>query len=156
MNFSLQSGTVPAIWKMSLTLRPISILPSASKFLEKVVKHQIVQFLFVGNVLPKFHSGFRSQYGYATALLRITSHIAAAFDQSFCYPFVFIDVTKVFNILVLRVIYREDNRCQIGGYWWSVEVWLERCIESGSTRIYSWSTYFHIFHRRSCTSDISL
>lgn len=73
VNFSLQSGTVPAVWKMSVVtplpkvnnpsgideLRPVSILPAASKVLEKVVKCQVVSFLAVTGILPKFQSGFR-------------------------------------------------------------------------------------------------
>ena len=57
INFSLEMGVVPDLWKRALItpipkktnptindLRPISILPASSKILEKLVKNQIVEY----------------------------------------------------------------------------------------------------------------
>ena len=113
INYSLHTACVPDMWKLALItpipkvneptdfteLRPISILPAASKVLEKIVKHQTLQYLQNKFVIPKFQSGFRANHSCTTALLRITGDIASAFDQGHCCPSVLIDMTKAFDSL---------------------------------------------------------
>lgn len=118
LNSSLETSSVPDLWKMALItplpkvsnpaslseLRPISILPAASKILEKIVKGQILEFLKDKNVIPKFQSGFRSNFSCATALLKITSDITQAFDEGHSCPAVLIDMTKAFDSLNIELL----------------------------------------------------
>lgn len=113
VNVSLESGTVPDLWKMALVtpipkvnnptsineLRPISILPTLSKILEKIVKSQIVSFLEQVNILPDLQSGFVSNRSCTTALLKVTSDITQAFDEGQVCPAVMVDLTKAFDSL---------------------------------------------------------
>lgn len=117
INSCLEAGTVPELWKKALItpipkktnptiadLRPISILPATSKILEKIVKSQMVQYLEVNNILPKFQSGFRKGYGCSTALLRITSDITQIIDQGGCCPSVLVDMSKAFDSLNIGLL----------------------------------------------------
>lgn len=79
---------MPALWKKALItsipkivgnppttseLHVISILPTASKILEKMVKNEIFDFITTYKLLPEFQSGFRAHHSCAT---EITSDIA--------------------------------------------------------------------------------
>ena len=117
INFSLEMGVVPDLWKRALItpipkktnptindLRPISILPASSKILEKLVKIQIVEYLEENNILPKFQSGFRQGYSCSTALLKITSDITKIIDQGGCCPTVLIDMSKAFDSININLL----------------------------------------------------
>lgn len=77
VNESLTTGVVPNLWKFALItplpkketidsmseIRPISILPTSSKLLEKVVAHQLLEHLTSIKSLPPLQSDFRKRYG---------------------------------------------------------------------------------------------
>ena len=55
--------------------RPVSILPVASKILEKVVFLQLNRYITENNILYQFQSGFRGKYSTNTCLLYLQDHI---------------------------------------------------------------------------------
>ena len=71
-NLSIRTGSFPEIWKCSKVAalfksghrtnasnyRPISILPTISKILEKVVHSQFYDFLFLNNLISSKHLAF--------------------------------------------------------------------------------------------------
>ena len=81
-NLSIRSGKFPRIWKCpkvsalfksgdrtnATNYRPISILPTLSKILERVVHSQLHEYLNSTNLLSKNQFGFRSKRSTATAL----------------------------------------------------------------------------------------
>ena len=82
LNLSIHSGKFPGIWKCSkvsalfksgdrtnaTNYRPISILPTLSKILERVVHSQLHEYLNSNNLLSNNQFGFRSKCSTATAL----------------------------------------------------------------------------------------
>ncbi|GMR50048.1 hypothetical protein PMAYCL1PPCAC_21556, partial [Pristionchus mayeri] len=74
-NISMETGTVPSLWKFSLitpipkpnknpqspdSYRPIAILSPASKTMERLVKHKLAPYLYRSNIIPNYQHGFRS------------------------------------------------------------------------------------------------
>lgn len=124
VNTSLSSGIVPLAWKHAIVtplskvpratdlthLRPISILPTLSKLLERIVCEQLRSYLQRNDILPPLQSGFRKHYSTATALSRVTSDVARAIDDSKVTFLVLLDYSKAFDIvdhdlLVSKLIY---------------------------------------------------
>lgn len=95
INTSLKKGIIPAVWKKSIVrplakkatpkepsdLRPISILPTGSKILEKIVYDQLYEYASE-TILPACQSGFRKHHSTSTLLLRVLDDFAKALDNS--------------------------------------------------------------------------
>jgi hypothetical protein len=124
INKCLEAGEFPESWKDSLVIplpkcvepkshgdyRPISVLPTMSKILERVVHEQLSQYVNDNNILPATQSGFRSSYSTSTALLHITDDIFNAVDQHKLTCLVLLDYSKAFDtidhkILLLKMSY---------------------------------------------------
>nr|WP_253308766.1 reverse transcriptase family protein [Rickettsia endosymbiont of Ceutorhynchus assimilis] len=80
-------------------LRSISILPTLSKILEKVMELQINTFLNNNNIIPSKQSGFRAGYSCSTALSDLTDDIVRAQDNSNASVLILLDYTKAFDML---------------------------------------------------------
>jgi hypothetical protein len=88
-NYSLQHGVYPDLWKVaSVTpipkksgacnvneFRPISILCTLSKVLEKIVHAQLVDFLVYNDLFDPMQSGFRFGHSTNSALLKVIGDI---------------------------------------------------------------------------------
>ena len=95
MNLSLTSATVPDDFKLARVLpiykkgnrndegnyRPVSILPVASKVLEKIVYNQMHNYLEQNNLIYAFQSGFRSAHSTDTALTFLADKLRANMDE---------------------------------------------------------------------------
>lgn len=87
-NASLSQGVVPQEWKCARVTplfkkgvatdmdnyRPISVLPVASKVLERVVYHQLYSFLNEHKLLNPYQCGFRRICHYSTLRLHPARH----------------------------------------------------------------------------------
>lgn len=78
-------------------LRPISVLPTLSKILEKVIFYQIYTFINNESLLPEIQSGFRSGYSCETALLKVTDDILSATDKGYITILTLLDYSKAFD-----------------------------------------------------------
>ena len=114
INQSLQTGIFPSSCKQahvcplhksgdalnSLNYRPISLLPAASKLLEKVVQHQLVSF-FSKNpevaALPIEQFAYRNQHSCEDALTLAIDQWNRALDNGDCCCVVFCDMSKAFD-----------------------------------------------------------
>ena len=82
INMSLTQGIVPEDWKYARVIpvyksgkntdmdnySPMSILPAVSKIAEKVVYHQLYQYLAENQLLSPYQSGFRKDFSTETAV----------------------------------------------------------------------------------------
>ncbi|MEL7522377.1 MAG: reverse transcriptase family protein, partial [Cyanobacteria bacterium J06553_1] len=110
-NLSLTSGIVPHFMKTAKVIpvhksgptnqtnnyRPISILPSLSKILEKITYNRLIEFMNENNILSDSQFGFRSQRSTETALQRFIDHVLGAFDKNQFTLSVFLDLSKAFD-----------------------------------------------------------
>jgi hypothetical protein len=110
-NTSLRSGVFPSQWKSAIICpinktpapktcqdyRPISILPALSKGLERIVHHQISEFLKNNDLLNIYQSGFRPNHSTETALLRVADDIRLAMDNRQGTILTLFDFSKAFD-----------------------------------------------------------
>ena len=61
--------------------KPISVLPSVSKILEKCVYNQLQKYLVYNKILFKYKSGFRPHYSTDTCLVYLTNLIKAEMSK---------------------------------------------------------------------------
>lgn len=101
-------------------LRPISILPTLSKILEKVMEIQLTNHLRSRKILPIGQSGFRAGYSCATAMLKITDDILSALDRKKLTALVLLDYSKAFDTLnheilinILSSVGLSENVCNL-------------------------------------------
>lgn len=113
INYCLVNAVVPHVWKEALVtpicknkdpkefndLRPISILPTLSKILEKIVDMQFRSYLDKCNIIPNIQSGFRRHHSTTTALLHITDEIINACDKGKTTMLVLLDYSKAFDTI---------------------------------------------------------
>ena len=111
LNLSIRSGKFPEIWKCSkvtalfksgertnaTNYRPISILPTLSKILEKVVHWQFYQFLNSHNLLSNKQFGFRPKLSTTAALCSFADEVLLNMEQGNLCGAVFLDLTKAFD-----------------------------------------------------------
>lgn len=125
INKCLLTSVFPNVWKFANILpipknsnptalthfRPISILPTISKILEKIVANQINKFLTTKKILPPSQSGFRAHHSTTTALLHVTDEIFKASDSNLNTCLILLDFTKAFDTL------NHDILCSKLGYF---------------------------------------
>lgn len=138
INECIRYSYFPALWKQAHViplpkvsnpteydqLRSISVLPTLSKVLERVLDGQIRIFLDHHNILPLKQSGFRAGYGCETALADITDDIIRASDQNKITILTLLDFSKAFNLLnhqlllsILHYIgFSEDAVCLVQSF----------------------------------------
>ena len=94
-NLSFKTGFIPDKFKIAKVIpifksgskneftnyRPISLLPSLSKILEKIVAKQMVGYLYTNKILYKDQYGFRSGHSTTHPLLRFLDKIYNAFNN---------------------------------------------------------------------------
>ena len=110
INLSLESGYIPRELKLAKVVpiykdgdkheftnyRPISLLSSFSKLIEKIVSRQIVGFLNAHDILYKHQYGFRANHNTSHPVLHFTHKIYNALNQkpSATTISIFIDLKK--------------------------------------------------------------
>lgn len=113
VNHCLSFGVFPEAWKQADIIpvpkvsnpselshyRPISILPTMSKIIEKVVNEQLIEFSINRKLLPITQSGFRAKHSTTTALLHVCDDIFKALDQAKTMLLVLLDFSRAFDTL---------------------------------------------------------
>ena len=111
INKCIESSIVPLQWKpaivtpvakckqcTSLThFRPISVLPTLSKLLERVLYNQIQSHIVRYGILCAHQSGFCSGYSTQDVLLHVTDKWLKAIDEDKYTGAVFLDLAKAFD-----------------------------------------------------------
>jgi hypothetical protein len=77
--------------------RPISLLTTLSKILEKIIYIKLQEFINSTDTIPEFQFGFRSNHSTVQQLLRITEHISTSFEKHCHTGAVFVDISKDFD-----------------------------------------------------------
>lgn len=125
-NFSLFSHKFPSIWKNAYVIpipknknpstfshyRPISILPFLSKILERIVHHQLNNFLYDNHILNPFQSGFRRGHSTVTALVKVCDDIRLNTDNQLLTIVTLLDFSNAFNSVdydILLAVLQSQN-----------------------------------------------
>ncbi|KAI5728952.1 hypothetical protein M8J77_023576 [Diaphorina citri] len=117
-NVSIQTSIFPETWKLALIrpipkvknpssatdYRPISLLSSLSKVLERLIHQQITSHLNRHNLLNPLQSGFRTGHSTCSALLKVSDDIQAAMDSGMATTLVLFDFSKAFDLVSHRIL----------------------------------------------------
>ena len=118
-NLSLSTGRFPNSLKLAKVIpvykkddsslisnyRPISLLPSISKVLEKLVYKRLFKFLINNNLLNPNQFGFRKGYSTDYALLQLYDKITESLSNREHIIGVFMDLSKAFDTLDHKLWY---------------------------------------------------
>ena len=113
INLSIMTGTFPSILKQARVIpifkagdkedpgnyRPISILPTLSKIIEKHIAKQCINYLEQFSLLHREQSGFRKSHSCHTALIKLTDTLYKELDNGNLTGIVFIDFKKAFDLV---------------------------------------------------------
>lgn len=117
-NLAISTGIFPQVLKQSVitpihkdgdkatlsNYRPISILPTISKILEKILNNQLIQYLEKNNLLSPNQFGFRRGKSTADAVSQLTEKIARGLDEKDRCLAVFLDLRKAFDTISIPIL----------------------------------------------------
>jgi hypothetical protein len=120
-NVSLSSGVFPAKLKKSRVIpiyksgnpldcdnyRPISLLSSISKILEKIVAKKLLFHLQSNNLLYEHQYGFLPEKSTEHNLLQVTNYITNAINDGMYCIGVFIDLRKAFDVCSHEILLKK-------------------------------------------------
>lgn len=117
-NLSLETGTFPAAFKAAVVCpvfkagdkrnpsnyRPISLLSTLSKVLEKLVKRRVMRYLEINNLLSSNQYGFRERRSTEDAVLTLTSQTTSYLDGGDKCLGAFLDLQKAFDTVSIPIL----------------------------------------------------
>ena len=118
INLSLKSGTVPTDWKIAKVIplhksgshstidnyRPISVLPTLSKILERMFYNQLMAHFEKNGLLFTHQFGFRSKRSTEQAVNLFLDHIRGEADKGKLTGAIFVDLSKAFDTVSHSVL----------------------------------------------------
>ena len=148
VNTSLVSGVFPEQWKKAIVIpipkipdpnnpndyRPISLLATLSKILEKVVAKQMLKYLEDNNLMELFQSGFRPNHCTATALLKVSDDIFSSIDAAEVSFLILLDYSKAFDTVNHKLLLAK--LMSMGFYGASLE-WIGSYLSGRSQKVKS-------------------
>ena len=128
-NRSLEDGVFPIPMKDADTVplfkskcgqdcnnyRPISLLITLSKILEKIVYKRMIAFLDKHNILFNSQYGFRKKHSCSDAIMELVSEILKSNENGIYTACVFLDLSKAFDMLEPRILLEKMQRYGIRG-----------------------------------------
>ncbi|XP_053596149.1 uncharacterized protein LOC128668024 [Microplitis demolitor] len=117
-NLSLSTGDFPSAWRKSYVLplpkvrspesfsdyKPISLLCTLSKALERCVHDQIASYLAMHDLEDKYQTAFRPGLNTQDVILKLTDDVRASMDCSMVTVAVFFDFSKAFDSVVFDIL----------------------------------------------------
>ena len=112
-----------------INYRPISLLITISKLLEKVIYRRVYSFLEKENILFQSQYGFRSNHNCEHAILELTGNILQAREKKEYPVCIFLDLSKAFDMLNHQVLLCKLDKIGIRGI---VKNWFESYLSGRS------------------------
>ena len=123
-NSSISDGIFPSCIKISRikplhkgkrnqkvnNFRPISLVPSISKIIEKLMKKRACQFLDEKSILYNKQFGFREKCGTSNAVLHYVDDCVTALDRRLYTISIFLDFSKAFDTVNTDIMLRKLDR----------------------------------------------
>lgn len=85
--------------KIVSNFRPISILSTLSKIIEKIMKVRVVEYLDEHRIIYDKQFGFRTRYSTSDAVVELVDECASNLDKGLFTVVIFLDLSKAFDIV---------------------------------------------------------
>lgn len=129
-NLALKNGIFPDAFKIALikpihkggdkdrvvNYRPISILPSLSKILEKIMNRRLINFLEANDLLSSSQFGFRRERSTSDAVHELTEFIISNLDVKHKCLAVFLDLAKAFDTVSIPILVTKLEAIGVRGH----------------------------------------
>ena len=131
VNTSIVTGVFPEMWKYALVnplfkqgdpedpsnFRPISILSTLSKVIERIVADQLHEFIIVNQLFSNTQHGFRKHLSTETALLKVTEKLYENIEKNEISALILCDLSKAFDSVSHSILLKKLNDMQIDSFW---------------------------------------
>lgn len=129
VNLCFNTGTFPNLLKQSIitpvfksgdgddvnNYRPISVLPSISKILEKLINNRLLNYLNKYDLISKSQFGFRQGLSTEDAVTELSATVAKEVDKGRKCITVFLDFKKAFDTVSIPILLQKLERHGIRG-----------------------------------------
>lgn len=117
-NLCFLTGTFPKLLKRSVitpvhksgdkgsvtNYRPISLLPTLAKIVEKAINIRLVNYLESNNLLSPNQFGFREKMSTTDAIEKVIKHIVENLDSKKKCLAIYLDLTKAFDTVSVPIL----------------------------------------------------
>ena len=131
INTSLVTGIFPDKWKFAIvnplfkngdpqdpsSFRPISLLSTLSKVIEKIVADQLYEHMNVNGLFSSTQHGFRKQLSTETALIKLTEKLYENIDNNQISLLCLCDLSKAFDSVSHSILLEKLNANYIDSFW---------------------------------------
>lgn len=129
INLSLSEGIFPSILKIAKVFplhkkgdntlpdnyRPVALLSSISKIVERVVFNRIINFAEKNKILSNAQHGFRKKYSTQTAILAFLEKIHENLNQNNKCAGLFMDLSKAFDLINHSILIKKLEKYGLRG-----------------------------------------
>ena len=152
-NTSLSLGYIPNAWKIANVImipkpmkdsknkkshRPISLLNSLSKVLERIVQPRIMNWVYQSRILSSYQSGFRAQHQTADHITRLIQEGLETINQNKFMGALFVDLASAFDKVWHNGLLYKLHQYKIPNY---LGFWIKNYLTNRKFRIKIGQTY---------------